>query len=55
MKEKLLNYIESAMNYENAEEETKKGWIFGAVDFAACEGLITSEEYTDLLKKYHLI
>ena len=34
MKEKIVSYIESVLNYKGSKLQQKLDWIFGAIDFA---------------------
>ena len=52
---KLEDYCRGVLAFgplKNARKEIRKGWMFGAINFAFESGLITVEECEELEKKY---
>ena len=50
--QKLEAYCEDVLSCKYCEEKQARNWAFGAIDFACNAGLITVEEFDELLKKY---
>ena len=49
---KLRGYIEKTMNDEKFEKQKRRGWAFGAVDFALSVSLIDWTTYSELIDEY---
>ena len=52
--QKLEAYCEDVLSCKYCEEKQARNWAFGAIDFACNAGLITVEEFDELLEKYAL-
>lgn len=55
MKEKLEAYCRKTISDSRYNDNAKREWVFGAIDFACSAGLISAEEYRELLEELCLL
>ena len=55
MKGKLEEYCRKILAYDGVSELKRQEWAFGAMDFACSAGLISNEEYKELLEQFDIV
>lgn len=55
MKESLKEYCRKILADDRVSELKRQEWAFGAMDFACSAGLISNEEYKELLEQFDIV
>ena len=55
LKEKLEEYCRKTLAGDGHDNSQRQEWAFGAMDFACSAGLISNEEYKELLEQFDLV